>query len=322
MIRSKRVFISAVVLMVIILACNMPGQPTGSDSITPTPNLTLTELFKPPENIATLTVDFSTSVAMQETPTATITTTSTQTSTVTATITPTQTQTPTETQTSEPEYSACYRAGEQFYASYFSSAPTIDGVWDEWTSTQYPVTVVNYGLDEWTDSDDLSASFRVGWDENYLYVAAKIGDDIYVQNAHGDNIYKGDSLEILFDGNLCGDYYYAELSADDYQLGISPGNPDVSGEKEAFMWFPRSETGGVGSVIIGSERSGSVTRVEAAIPWSVLGVYPWAGETFGFVFSVSDNDNTSSDVQQSMVTGVATRRLTNPTTWGTIILQW
>ena len=326
--KNKHKIISLFVILLTILACNLPGQTVSSVSATITPNLTLTELFKPPENIATMTVDFMTSSVINDTstptpvPTSTLSQTATLTLTFTATPTLTNTHTATSTYTEEPGYSGCYRSGEQFFASYFNNPPIIDGVWDEWNSTQYPATYVNYGKDNWSGAEDLSSSFRVAWDEDYLYIAAKIGDDVYVQNSHGDNIYKGDSIELLLDSDLCGDYYSTELSLDDYQLGFSSGYGDVLGEKEAFLWFPRHKTGGRSDVIIASVREGTVTRAEIAIPWKMFDIQPWVGRTFGFVFSVSDNDDTTINIQQSMITSVSTRRLTNPTTWGSLILQW
>ena len=86
-----------------------------------------------------------------------------------------------------------------------STAPTFDSVWDEWDSTKYPATYVVFGKSEWKDSADLEASFRTAWDNDYLYVAVKVYDDKYVQDATGMDIYKGDSIEILLDTNLYGD---------------------------------------------------------------------------------------------------------------------
>jgi hypothetical protein len=57
------------------------------------------------------------------------------------------------------------------------------------------------------------------------------------------------------------------------------------------------------------------------IPWTVFGVTAEAGDRFGFALSVSDNDLTGAPVQQSMVSNVSSRTLTNPTTWGTLILK-
>jgi hypothetical protein len=64
-----------------------------------------------------------------------------------------------------------------------------------------------------------------------------------------------------------------------------------------------------------------LTRVEVIIPWSVFGINPKSGMHLGFALSVSDNDNTSSNVQQTMVSTSQNRSLFNPITWGDLLLK-
>jgi len=68
-------------------------------------------------------------------------------------------------------------------------------------------------------------------------------------------------------------------------------------------------------------RQDGITRVEAAIPWNVLGVVPAAGQSYGFAVSASDNDDTGQNLQQGMVSSVPTRVLVDPTTWGELQLK-
>ncbi len=53
----------------------------------------------------------------------------------------------------------------------------------------------------------------------------------------------------------------------------------------------------------------------------IFGVTPGSGQFYGFAVSVSDNDNSSQNLQESMVSSVSTRRFLNPTTWGGLALQ-
>jgi hypothetical protein len=61
-------------------------------------------------------------------------------------------------------------------------------------------------------------------------------------------------------------------------------------------------------------------HIELAIPWSTFSVNPYAGQHFGFAFSVSDNDLGGQSVQQSLISNVSTRMLTHPMTWGDLTL--
>jgi hypothetical protein len=73
-------------------------------------------------------------------------------------------------------------------------------------------------------------------------------------------------------------------------------------------------------VTIGSVSSSGLWRLEAAIPRSVLGITPYKGMHLGFAISVSDNDNPGTQ-QESMVSNVPGRMLTDPTTWGDLVLK-
>jgi hypothetical protein len=120
--------------------------------------------------------------------------------------------------------------------------------------------------------------------------------------------------------DLEGDYSTTLVNSDDYQIGFSPGNFDGL-EPEAYRWFPRSVEGSLVSVDMAVEQSSNGYSLEARIPWTVFGHTPSAGERFGFALSLSDNDVAGVSDWQSMVSNVSTRRVSDPTTWGTLALE-
>ena len=213
-----------------------------------------------------------------------------------------------------------YRGVGKIVATYLQVPPSIDGDLSKWTLIQYPVDYVVYGADDWVDAQDLSAKVMVAWDYTNLYLGVHVTDSRYVQNATGAKLYLGDSLEILFDTNLAGDFYVDSLSPDDFQLGISPGNPDPGKHPEAYLWYPTSVQGAITNVKIAAKKVDGGYDVEIAVPWSVFEVTPIAGQHYGFAVSVSDNDKRTENLQQSMVSSVPNRRLTDPTTWGDLML--
>ena len=101
---------------------------------------------------------------------------------------------------------------------------------------------------------------------------------------------------------------------------IPPGYETVDQDTEAYLWFPTERTGNKNGVIIGASGGNDLYRVEFAVPWSVFGVTPAVGQHYGFALPVSDNDNGSSNVQQSMVSSAARRSLVDPTSWGELVL--
>ena len=313
MIVRRRIALITGLILLTLLGCNLP-RPTPTPGVEfPTPNLTMTALFSPggilgtatPPSPGTATTDDQTGgggpvSGATPAPLITSTTTGATVPTVTGTV--------------------VMRPNARFTASYLSTPPVLDGIWDEWTNQAYPVRSVVYGANQRENTDDLEGSFRVGWDQTYLYLAVKVIDDRYVQNATGVLLYQGDSIEVQFDADLEGDLTVNSLNSDDYQLGISPGRPDPAGTKEAYLWNPSNLAGARTDVRIASVGGDGLYRVEIAIPWSLFGVTPEAGDQFGFSLNISDNDNPNENTQQTMISAVPGRTLTDPTTWGLLIL--
>ena len=208
-------------------------------------------------------------------------------------------------------------------AAYLTDTPVMDGTYAEWVEDtyKYAVPYVVWQKVNWKDVADLEGVFAAGWDEDYLYISVKVTDDVFVQNKTGEMMYLGDSVEILIDANLDGDFYSAALSQDDYQFGISPGNPDKGLNKEVYLWYPVSKKGSKSNVLVSSQFEISpIYRVEVGIPWSLLEITPATGMHIGFAVSVNDNDKPDENLQQTMISSAQYRDFLDPTTWGELVL--
>ena len=184
----------------------------------------------------------------------------------TATLPPAPTSTatlpPTPTRTSLP---INMRNGPSASAAFLSKAPVIDGPWSEWDTRAFNADHVVFGKSSHTGGEDLGASYRVGWDNTYLYLAVKVYDDSFVQNASGASMFKGNSVEILLDTNVIGDFYSDVLSGDDFQLGISAGKGALGQNMEAYLWYPSGKAGAVSRGKDGRRKITGIYRLEAAI---------------------------------------------------------
>jgi hypothetical protein len=308
----------AVLVFGVASACQLSGSKAPTAFTFPTPDFTGTAIYY---SVATsLAPSASPRTAITPSATRPLLPTSTPIPVVTATQGGTATLAPTVTLPPTVTSAPLIRSVGKIVATFLQTPPNVDGNLSQWTLYQYPADFVVYGKDEWSNAQDLSAKVMVGWDYTNLYLGVHVLDDRYIQNSSGEYLYLGDSLEVLMDTNLPADFYVNSLSPDDFQLGISPGSPDPGDDPEAYLWFPRTIKGLRAKVKIAAQDVDGGYDVEVAIPWSVFEVNPAAGQHFGFAFSVSDNDKTTEDLQQSMVSSVPNRHLTDPTTWGDLLL--
>jgi hypothetical protein len=195
----------------------------------------------------------------------------------------------------------------------------VDGLLTDWTEWPYRSESAVFRPENWTGASDLSVQYALAWDEASLYLAAIVTDDAFVQTQRGDTIFRGDSIELLLDVDLPGDFADDGLNGDDFQIGLSPGT-NAGDPPEAWLWFPRSLTGEPVNASVAAQPTALGYTLEAQIPWAVFGLRPAGGQRFGFALSGSDNDAPATAEQQTMVSSVNTRRLSNPTTWGTLEL--
>lgn len=276
-------------------ACVLPGTVSPTAFIFPTPNLTLTAIFGPTETLP-------------------------------PTEAPLDGQTTLTAAASDPAETATRSSGalrpngRPVTAALIDSPPSIDGDLGEWTSDLFSASEVTFGAGSWTAGVDLSAVYMLTWDSQALYIGVQVTDDDYVQQARGATLFRGDSVEILLDTELGADFNSRSLSADDYQIGFSAGDDPGSGDTEAYRWFPSNRSSSLGAVSVAARASGDGYTLEIRLPWSEVDFSPSAGDHLGFVLSVSDNDQPGTSEQQSLVSSVSTRLLSDPTTWGTLIL--
>lgn len=324
----------ALIIITVLTGCTLPGFSTPTPFSFPTPDKTMTALFEPTQAAPAT----SASSAGGET-TSTPIEVATSTPKPTATAELDLTETPGVAETVEGSFEGpAVRSGPSISADYLSKNLNIDGDLYEWDPPiQKVINYVVFGADKWSDADDCSGTVVAAWDEDYLYIGVRVKDDKYVQEANKEQMYLGDSIEILFDRYVSADYSLHTMSADDYQLGISPGQYGISTcmiingkvttsctpqPPQAYLWFPKVDAGKKTEVKIASLESGQGYQIEFKIPWSLFGVAnPASGDHYGFAVSINDNDLAGTLNQQSMVSNVPGRFYADPTTWGDLYLK-
>jgi hypothetical protein len=297
--RRRTWLLALLALAAAAVSCDIPGTTPPTAFVFPTPNETLTAIFAPTESSALA----SETPAPPSSPTVLATVVTPVGTSATATLSSLSTR---------PN-------GAVVEAPRLDGAPAIDGALGEWAAFPYKADQVVFGASRWTGAADASGTFTVGWDASYLYVAVRVTDDTYVQSATGDDIWMGDEVEIQLDADLPVDFYTASMSADDYQIGLSAGNFG-SIAPQSYRWYPQSKEASLTTVTVVGKATSPGYDLEARIPWTTFSLTPVEGARYGFVLSISDNDAAGTLAQQSMVSSVSTRKLLNPTTWGTLAL--
>jgi hypothetical protein len=329
--KTSILIVISVLLLAALASCSLPFGPAPTPVVQGTPNATLTALFDTSHNIpATVTPYVVVVTATPQLPTvdlSTATSTLTPMPTFTQTLVPTATATtvPTAVNTAVPPTAApAQRPNAQLVAMYLSTPPVQDGTYAEWVdkTNKYTMSYFAWGKANWTGHADLEGVYAVAWDNNYLYIGTKVTDDTYTQNNTGDQMYVGDDIELLIDTNLLGDFYTTTLNSDDYHLGLSAGNPAKGIPASAYLWNPSNVKGTRSQVIMSTQfESSTIYRIEAAIPWSMLGVTPYSGMRLGFAVCVDDNDNVTDYKKVTMMSSANGLAVFNPTTWGELVLM-
>lgn len=347
---DKRIFIYTWVFVLILvgLSCatltgesaatataapTLPKSIESEEEMAATPNLTLTAVFSAAEESEEQTKPTSTSRSsvvatsivggIVSTATARVTPEATSTST----LAPVATElgvlldfdiTPTLVTTEK-------RPGPSLIAQYQETVPVIDADPADWTAPLYLADQVVAGEGFRVSAQDISADFKIGWDQSNLYLAAVVRDSKFVQNSEESQLWRGDSLEIMLDTNVSGDYDDHQISGDDFHIGFSPGQLNLKKSSrnpiEVFIWEPQTEYGLTEDIDIAFRLTDDGYLMEAAIPWDLLDTAPISGQHFGFFFSVTDNDDVNFDRQQTIVSFIKERVPFNPTTWKDLVLQ-
>ncbi len=216
-------------------------------------------------------------------------------------------------------------AGGNIEANQVTVPPTIDGNLADWSNaTTYSSAFRVFNSQGWDGTDDLTAVWRLAWDTTNLYIGVEVTDNQHVQIQSGNQIFRGDSVDIQFDTNRNGDFGDG-LSPDDFQITFSPG--DFATLSPSAFRFQGRDNGAIldapggHNVTLQATQTTTGYILEAAIPWSDLALTPQAGLVIGIALNANDNDTPGTAVQEVMMSHVSTRTLTDPRGWGTLTLK-
>lgn len=186
-------------------------------------------------------------------------------------------------------------------------SPVIDGNLDEWANRGVLRELTGkehatFSPESWKSNEDLSGWVRFGWDDDHLYVACHVVDDVFAQDQSAVEVWRGDHVMLTVDFIRSGDMQNV------WQLGLSPGNLGGAGEAgpeikpELVIWEPQGNS--IEGGIVLAQRTPEGYDIEAAVPWAIFGIKGTQFMTFGLQLGFSDCDVTPTT--QEKVVSIST----------------
>jgi len=194
--------------------------------------------------------------------------------------------------------------------------PFIDGVIDEWTVyDKASISNPTIKKENFTNISDCSGVIYTCWDDTAFYFAAIVSDDVFNQSFTGNQINNGDSITLVFDTDLSGDFNIPFYNSDDFHIDFSPGS--FTGiPAEAFIYFPSRAPSGIE---IKSAQLKNSFQMEVKIPWENFVSYgPKDLDVLGFTASIFDTDNLEST--ELAVSTSLNFEINNLSTLGSLVL--
>lgn len=199
--------------------------------------------------------------------------------------------------------------------------PEIDGVmsdgeWDNCMPILFDSKNQIQQISDWRGEEDLSGTAYAKWDDDYLYMAYKIRDNVHFQNFSGQDIWKGDSVQLAIDGGRNNH----SASGHSFQFGFALSDDD---EVRKWCWIAPQEyqKGSCDYINAKMKKEGNETVYEFAIPWKELLNDNRTAEEHGYVgISTLINDNDGADRRGWMefMSGVGNGQ--NPQKFGELVL--
>ena len=181
-------------------------------------------------------------------------------------------------------------------AAKAEAAPVIDGVmesgeWEDSMAFNLNTAAQVKVIPDWTGVDELSGTGYLKWDNENLYLAVEVKDDVHSQPYTGANIWNGDGIQ------FCIDPYREVPGAKGWnEIGIAL---DDNGTVGKYRWSVANgktagDFTGMDCSIVRNEEA-KTTVYEALIPWKdILPDGITAGEGFDFGFSLLINEDDGS----------------------------
>ncbi len=158
---------------------------------------------------------------------------------------------------------------------------TVDGRFADWGDAGRIILDGRTGnhVSRWTGPADLSADVRLCRDDEHLFMAIDVRDDVHAPGEPDHFVWQGDAIQLAFQPDLGEGGEYANQTVE-YGLALTSSGP------YAHEWMPGN--GPANHVRLAALSGKAGVAYEAAIP--LAAVRPGALDTIGFSMTVNESD--------------------------------
>ncbi len=138
----------------------------------------------------------------------------------------------------------------------------------------------------WTGPEDLSGKLRFLWDDEHLYVAMEVTDDVLARGKKDGMLWAQDGLQFLVDPGRGSE---AQPGKYDYSAGVGTAGPQVW----CHLVPPGRPTGEAKDILLAGRPTGREGDIvyEMAIPWSRVAPFaPGPGANLGMCMVLNEDD--------------------------------
>jgi hypothetical protein len=151
--------------------------------------------------------------------------------------------------------------------------------------------------------DDLSASFRTGWDAQRLRLEMTVVDDVHRPASDPASLWKGDSLQFAL-------VAAGVLHAFDVAIPATGG--------PALGWRRAPAEGSADGLVASGTRSGTTTTYVVELPWRMLGITDPGTGDLRFALLVNDDDGAGRHAWMEWFDGIGT--IKDPSRYGPLVV--
>ncbi len=175
--------------------------------------------------------------------------------------------------------------------------------------------------------EDASGTLWAAYDSGALYIAVEVADDVYSQPNEGNQIWRGDAVNINLSANGLGNTP-ERPNALTFQLTMTP-LAQPTGRAAAVLFAGNGQNFSDNSTQLPVDIAGGVVTgqgwiLEARIPWSVFELSGPPDQLDAAVFAVFDNDGEvdgSRSAQAAILTNLPGVFFQEPLTWGSFFTE-